>query len=97
MNTTVIAAINNHNLLSFFYRGYPRTVEPHTYGLTKNGDERLRAYQTSGQSESGKVPDWKIFKIEEMENVELLSGKFGEPEQGYTKGDPLMKTIYAEL
>jgi len=30
-------AIQNKQLLSFVYDGYPRVVEPHTYGLDKKG------------------------------------------------------------
>lgn len=43
-------AIQNKQLLSFIYDGYPRVVEPHTYGLDKKGHPALRTYQIRGGS-----------------------------------------------
>ena len=45
MNQTIINAINNMEILSFTYKGNPRVVEPHAYGMGSDGDDLLRAYQ----------------------------------------------------
>jgi len=97
MNQSISTAINNKNLISFVYKNLPRVVEPHAYGETKDGGERLRAYQVDGQSESRSVPCWGLFKIEEMENINVLTDTFDGPETGYSRGDKAMSLIYAEL
>ena len=46
MNQTIINAINNMGILSFIYKGKPRVVEPHAYGMGSDGNDLLRAYQS---------------------------------------------------
>jgi hypothetical protein len=97
MNQNIINAVRNRNIISFIYKNLPRVVEPHAYGETKDGGERLRAYQIGGQSDSRTVPCWGLFKIEEMENINVLADTFDGPEAGYNRGDKVMSIIYAEL
>lgn len=60
---SIASAINNRQLLSFSYDGYPRIVEPHTYGTDTKSHTALRAYQVRGGSESGEYVGWKSIVI----------------------------------
>lgn len=97
MNQLIIDAINSLKKLSFAYHGNYKIVEPHTYGLDKNNEERLSAYQVEGDSESGKPIGWKFFKVDEIESLEILSEEFSGPEMGYKRGDSRIARIIAEL
>lgn len=97
MNQKISTAIRNKNLISFNYKNLPRVVKPHAYGETRSSGERLRAYQIDGQSESRSVPCWGFFKVEEMENICVLSDTFDGPEKGFSRGDKAISRIYAEL
>jgi len=85
------------NLLEFEYKGHRRIVEPHTYGVTLKGNELLRAYQTDGTSDSGKVPDWRLFSVNKIEKLLIRDDSFSEPRFGYKPGDSAMDKIYCEI
>lgn len=94
---SIALAIQNRNLLSFSYDGFPREVEPHCLGIDKKGHPALRAYQVAGGSESGEYVGWKIFHVNEMQNLHVLSKTFQQPRHDYKRGDKGMMRIQAEL
>jgi len=98
MNSLIINAIENRNLLRFYYKDHLRVVEPHAYGKTSKGNEILRAYQVDGTSDSGSVPDWRLFSINKIERLTVLfDDTFLKPRIGYKSGDSAMDIIYCEL
>jgi hypothetical protein len=97
MNAIIINAIENRNLLKFFYKNHLRIVEPHAYGKTIKGNELLRAYQIEGTSDSGKVPDWRLFSVNKIERITVLDDTFLNPRVGYKSGDSALDDIYCEL
>jgi hypothetical protein len=90
-------AIQNKQLLSFSYDGFPRTVEPHTYGLDKKGHPALRAYQIKGGSESGEYIGWKIFHVNEIHNLSVLQEHFAHARSDYKRNDSFFYSINAQL
>jgi hypothetical protein len=95
MNTEIINAIKNQNVLTFDYDGAPRTVEPHCYGITTKGNEAIRAYQVDGYSSSGKM-GWKLYDLSNADNIEIINETF-DVRDGYKKGDKQMSRIFAEI
>ena len=93
----IATAIQNRNLLAFTYDGFPRTVEPHTYGVDKKGHQSLRAYQVGGGSESGEYVGWKMFHVDNMFEVKVQPQTFRSPRLGYKHGDESFATIGAQL
>lgn len=93
----ITTAIQNKHLLSFFYDGYQRIVEPHTYGIDTKGHKALRAYQVSGGSESGQRTGWKLFHVNDIRSLSVLTEQFSCPRPKYKRGDTAFSTIYAEL
>jgi len=94
---SIAIAIRTRKLLQFTYDGYPRTVEPHTYGIDGKGHQALRAYQVSGGSESGEYVGWKLFHVAEMRGIAILEQEFSGPRSGYKRGDKAFSKIVAEL
>lgn len=90
-------AIEARHLLSFHYDGYRRVVEPHTYGIDSKGHRAVRAYQTTGGSESGETTGWKLFHEDKMKGVTVLQEAFHSPRPGYRRGDQAFRSIYAQL
>ncbi|MCZ7556093.1 MAG: hypothetical protein M5R41_06805 [Bacteroidia bacterium] len=89
-------AIKNMQTLSFTYNGYRRVVEPHTYGTDTKGHEALRAYQTSGSSESGEL-GWKLFHVGDIRGLSVLEATFPKPRPGYKRGDKGFSSIRCQL
>lgn len=94
---SITTAIQGRNLLSFIYDGYPRTVEPHTYGRDIRGHSALRAYQVAGGSESGQYIGWKLFHCNDMHGVTVQPQTFSGPREGYKRGDKAFKSIMAQV
>lgn len=97
MNVSLMAAIRERRVLSIQYDGYLRTVEPHAYGESKDGTQLLRAYQTSGGSDSGERQGWKLFDLSKAYSISTNQQTFATPRRGYSRGDKAMAHIYAEL
>jgi len=97
MNQTIINAINNMEVLNFTYKGHPRVVEPHAYGMGSDGDDLLRAYQVGGYSSSGRLPKWRLFEVNKLYNLSPTGEKFNEARPDYHRNDQAMDHIYAQL
>jgi len=97
MNQIICDAIYNRCVLKFTYHGHPRVVEPHAYGLSRALNEVIRCYQTDGTSRSGKVPDWKLIRVDQIESLTVTEEHFVGERDGYVKGDKGMSTIFCEL
>ncbi len=63
MISKITTAIEKGYVLSIFYDGGYREIEPHALGYTRAGNLALRGYQRNGYSRSGKCPDWKLLRI----------------------------------
>jgi len=93
----LIDAIKNRNILTFTYRGHPRVVEPHAYGVTTAGNDALRCFQTAGTSRKNKVPDWKLMTVREISNLSVETTTFASARHGYNHDDKGMPHIYVQL
>src|SRR5215813_521832 len=76
-------AIAQRRQIRFWYDGKERIAEPHDYGI-QNGRPRLLAYQIGGQSNSGRLPAWRLVDISGMTQLEILDRTFpgGRSESG---------------
>ena len=71
----LLKAIAQRELISFVYQGKLRIAEPHDYGV-QNGVERLLCFQVGGDSNSGRLPSWRLIDVPEMGNIKLTNRKF---------------------
>lgn len=97
MNSVIIHAINNCELLSFTYDGYARIVEPHAYGVTTAGKEILRAYQIEGGHASNHNQPWHLFSVSKVVGLSSTRRGFSGARHGYKCNDSAMQSIYAQL
>jgi len=58
--------------------GFPWTSTGSTYG-NFDGVEHVLVYQVGGESRSGKLPDWRRFKVSDMRDVRMLDEHFSPP------------------
>ncbi len=68
-------AISNKRLIEFEYKDCRRIAEPHDYGVIQ-GVKKLLAYQIGGESQSGRLPNWRWAEVEKINRVQVLKEKF---------------------
>lgn len=77
MVPAMCSAMKRTQQLQFTYAGGGlRTVQPHSYGLNRTGEQFLLAYQTSGYSRSGGLPGWRVFNAACIEGLKITEHKF---------------------
>lgn len=98
MNVTLCHAIHSKLVTKLYYEGEYRTIEPFCYGISKSGSELLRAYQVSGFSKhSEKIPDWRLFTVSKITNMEITGLKFIGNRLGYDRNDSAMAQIFCHV
>jgi len=97
MNQELIDAINNRQVICFYYESLHREVEPHSYGQSPKGEPLLWGFQSGGQSKSGRVPCRRLFDVARIQNLYLAGKNFTEARPGYPKNLPNMEPIFAKL
>jgi hypothetical protein len=90
-------ALRNGLVLSLHYDGYFRGVEVHAVGVTKNGNEIMRAWQVSGGSVSNEPIGWKLLRLDEAIGGSITQDKSAAPRQGYRRDDRAMQRIICQL
>jgi len=96
MLDTIIHAITNRRVITFYYDGYHRTVEPHAVGSSLSGNDILRCYQISG-GHTKSDHDWNICLLSEIYSLVETETAFSGERPGYKRQDKGMQSIYAEL
>lgn len=97
MREEICKAIRDRKLLSIYYEGEYRRVEPHCYGTGSKGQELLRAYQVEGYSLSGEVIHWKLFDVRKISTISVLVESFPGARADYNPNDPAISNVYCEL
>lgn len=95
MNREIIEAIENLNVIEFYYEGESRIVQPYCYGVSKAGNDVLRAFQIDGYSSSNKMW-WRLYTVKKMQGIEVLDDNF-IIRNDYKRGDKDMIKIYKEI
>lgn len=90
-------AIDNRQIVTFRYNGHYRGVEPFTLGRMHNGTLQLSGFQITGSSESGGIPDWRLFDTRKITNLEIHEENFAGNRRGYNPRDSRMSRIIATV
>lgn len=88
----IINAIKSLKLLTIVYEYERRIIEPYVYGRSKDKQDVLRAYQTSGMN-----PGWRLFKIDQVQSLQESGDTFLEPRHDYRESDPGMEEVYYQF
>lgn len=94
--STITEAIRTRHIISFYYDGGTRMVEPYCYGTSTAGHKVLRGYQTSGYTSSGKR-GWKLFEVSKMSNLQVTDETFASNRRGYKPNDSAMSSVIAHV
>lgn len=90
-------AIQSRRVVSFYYDGCYRQVEPFLVGQTKSGNVALRAYQIAGRSNSGKNIGWHLFLIDKICSLDVSQETFSSMRMDYNPNDKAMIVIFSHI
>ncbi len=94
MNQEICDAIAALEVIEFTYRGLLRVVEPFCHGISRAGNEVLRAYQIGGESESGQPFGWKLYEVSHMSGITATGATFRPTRAGYNPNDSQMTSVH---
>jgi hypothetical protein len=98
MKSKICSAISSKKVISFYYRGGIRYVEPFCYGVHKSsGKEVLRGYQVKGFSEFGEPFGWKLYSVKEISQLVITGTGFKGDRKNYSPNDPMMGKIECRI
>ena len=88
MTSIICTAIDQRQLIYFRFHDIERVVQPATHGYHRGtGSEVVRGYQVLGASKSGPIPDWRLYRVKIMEDVQVLDETFATDPRDYVRGD----------
>lgn len=93
----ICAAIARRRRLRVVYDGGERIIEPFCYGIGRDGQGLLRAWQVSGHSRSGQRTGWKLLRVDWMRQLWCTGEGFGALRRGYDPVDPAILCVEARV
>lgn len=97
MQSALCSAIQNRNIVEFRYRNQPRVVEPHKVGRTTKGNVVLSGFQSGGRGNDINPPDWGLYKLSKIGNLNVTGRTFNGPRPNYSPSDKRMTQIFCRL
>lgn len=97
--TLVIAceALAEGKRLTLNYDSHSRIVEVHAVGTSTAGNPIMRVWQTSGGSNKGGIPDWRLMRLDRASEISITDEVSEAPRDGYKSGDKAMAFINCEI
>jgi len=93
----VCTAIKQLRTLAFYYHGGYRTVEPFALGIVllkrDRDNESLVNWQLEGSSDIRETVGWKLYRLSEMEDLQILPEKFTGERPNYDPDDIAMDKV----
>ena len=87
-------AIKERFVIQFYYDSHLRNVEPFTLGILKTTrNTALSAYRIGGYSERENTPPWRLYKLDKISSIKILSRKAMLYRSGYNSRDSRMSKI----
>ena len=93
---TISEAIRERRVVAFRYGAVVRTVEPHCCGVSRAGNQVLRAYETNDVDGSGTV-GWRLFNVNKIAEMHDTGRVFEESRPGYNPNDRGMTTVHCRI
>jgi hypothetical protein len=90
----ICEAIRTRRVLEFDYNGKHRVVHPYCHGLTRKGQESLRAVQVDGTSRPDGFGFGKMWTVAQMELLRLTDVEFPADDPDYNPADSAMMVIH---
>jgi hypothetical protein len=83
MEILLATAITERLVIQFYYKGHLRVVEPFTFGILKNGKLALSGYRIGGHSNSKELPNWRLYFIQDISQMQLTDTGASSSRTGY--------------
>ena len=97
MDAIIRKAIQHKQKILIMYKGLPRILEPHIYGLAKNGTTFIRGYQVGGESCSTDL-GWRILDVTKLQAITPIENQyFAKARKDFATNDPIITTVYAAI
>lgn len=100
-------AIENGDAIEFFYKNidgtpddkyHKRFVEPFTLGYhRKTGNEVVAGWHVNGWSKRQRIPEWRLYRIDMMKNIRIVTRKKRVVRKGYNPPDSRMATVTSDM
>ena len=98
MKELLIQAITERKVLSFTYKGQHKEVEPFTLGVHKDTHNLLlSAFYLDGESDTTDEPDWRLYTVDKIEDLEIKDIVAFDIRIGYNPNDERMSEIIATV
>jgi hypothetical protein len=97
MDLRICHAIAGRSLLMFGYAGVVRVVEPHLHGRTTAGHEALSAWMRPGWSRTDPEGGWRMFRLDEVRDLQILPGRFDAPRADFNPRDPHFEQVFCRV
>lgn len=97
MRALIAQAIRERRRLTLSYDGRFCTVEPHAYGLDRNGKLVLLCYETSETGLPHAPAGWKQLRLDKASYVSDTSDCFRTPRLGYKRNDTSLVSVFAQI
>lgn len=91
MQEIITDAIRKRWVIRLRYPPGERLVEPHAFGISAENNLLLRAYQIEGASESDEPVNWKLFRVDRIEQLEITKISFDASRPDYNPNDSATK------
>jgi hypothetical protein len=95
--SVICVAIWNRRLLSFDYYGKRRLVAPYCHGVTRRGNEVVRAIQLRGDGPDDGFGFGKLWRVSEMRAIRLTAERFEADDPNYNPDDRAMVRIHCRV
>ena len=95
----ICSAIRLRQKIEFLYQNdigvlQEKKVNPYVLGDYGNTSIKiLQAWQTGGESDSDKLPGWRSFHLDKIQNLITRKEKFVGPDGGYKRPNQKFKAI----
>ena len=96
-STIICEAIRNRLRLEFRSGGLPRVVEPYAHGISTRGAEVLRAVQVGGSSNSGGFGYGKLWTVDQITALRIMTETFPADDPNYNPDDSGMQSIHCRI
>lgn len=96
MRHFLVPAINGKRLVKLQYDDHQCVVEPHVYGLDRNGDPVLLCYEVSAGG-NRRAAGWRQLKLHDAVAVTETSQCFSGARLGYKRNATGFHAIFAQI
>ena len=90
----ILEAMEWPELVVFGYLGSDRVVAPFVVGVSDVGNALVRGYQLEGVSRSGKGEGWRVFQVDQMDDLQIYDEFFDADDFAFDRFYPWIYKVF---